>query len=67
MRTCVASSGPWQPQRVQFHTVVKKKKTATRFPQPLISWVNIQVPEHDPELGVVVRPAYLFQQVSFKT
>lgn len=43
------------------------KKTATRFPQPLVSWVNVQVPEHDPELGVVVRPAYLFQQVSFET
>ena len=43
------------------------KKKVTRFPQPLVSWVNVQVPEHDPELGVVVRPAYLFQQVSFET
>ena len=65
MRTCVASSGPLQPRSFQFHTVVKKTRTATRFPQPLVSWVNIQVPEHDPELGVVVRPAYLFQQVSW--
>ena len=65
MRTCVASSGPLQPRSFQLHTVVKKTRTATRFPQPLVSWVNIQVPEHDPELGVVVRPAYLFQQVSW--
>ena len=25
--TCVASSGPWQPRRFQFHTVVLKKKS----------------------------------------
>ena len=45
MRTCVASSGPLQPRSFQLHTVVKKTRTATRFPQPLVSWVNIQVPE----------------------
>lgn len=38
--TCVASSGPWQPRRFQFHTVVLKKKSPG-FPNLLFpGWMS---------------------------